>query len=229
MTEAKNGFFNFDGRGLDDFTRNINVVYLSFWIQCPQPLNEIMADPNVPVVDLKFSAVGGCEIWMNGQKRFVSTKPVDNTMIEKLPLIKGWNHFLVKIVKSGKQGWSFAGRLVSKNYALLATMNSALNPYSDKANFYTIMHTDPEIKYDQAWGLEGDGWYQSFTPGSKAKLKFYGTGFRLIGRVGPDGGKARLYVDGKFEQIVDYKREVNNRRVELFTPNQVLEMASMRL
>ncbi len=216
VAEAKNGFFSFNGRSLGEVVGNNNVIYLSFWIQCPQPLNEIMADPNVPVVDFKFSAAGGSKIWLNGQEKFVSDKSVNGAVIEKLTLVKGWNHFLVKIVKS-ESGWSFAGRLVSKNYVLLAAMNSALNPYSDKANFYTIMHTDLEIRYDQAWGLEGDGWYQSFTPGSRAKLKFYGTGFRLNGRVGPDGGKAKLYIDGKLEQIVDYKRELNNRRVELYS------------
>lgn len=216
VAEAKNGLFHFNGRSLGDIAKNNNVVYLSFWVQCPQPLNEIMADPNVPQVDFKFSASGAVKIWLNGQEKFVSAQSSENVAVEKLPLVKGWNHFLVKVVKTSDD-WSFTGRLASRKFELLAAMNSALNPYSEKANFYTIDHTDPEIKYDKNWGLEGDGWYESFTPGSKAKFKFYGTGFSLKGRVGPDGGKAKLFIDGNLEQVIDYKSDQNNRRVELYS------------
>jgi Glycosyl hydrolases family 2, sugar binding domain/Glycosyl hydrolases family 2/Glycosyl hydrolases family 2, TIM barrel domain len=215
VEEAKDGFFNFNGRRNDANAKN-NVIYLSFWVQCPQPLNEIMADPNVPEVDFKFSAAGGSKVWLNGQEKFASPQSANNAVIEKLPLIKGWNHFLVKVVKSDGD-WSFTGRLMSKNFALLSSMNSALNPHSEKANFYTINFTDPEINYDPSWNLNGDGWYQSFTPGSKAKFKFYGTGVSLTGKVGPDGGTAKLYIDGKFEQVIDYKRDLANPHAQIFS------------
>ncbi|HVE16598.1 MAG TPA: hypothetical protein VNB29_07665, partial [Chthoniobacterales bacterium] len=196
VQEARDGSFSFARPGS---TAGKGVVYLSFWIQCPQPLNEILADPNVPQVGLKISAAGGVKLWLNGEEKFASAATKTDSTIEKLPLVKGWNHFLVKVVSSA-DGWRFAGRLLSKNFELLAEMKSALNPFSEQANFYTIEHTDPEINYEGAWGLEGDGWYQSFTPGDKARFKFYGTGVSLTGRVGPDGGKARLSIDGKVVQ-----------------------------
>jgi hypothetical protein len=216
VADTSDGIFDFARSNLSGVVGKSDVVYLSFWVQCPQSLNEIMADPNVPQIDFKFSTSGRIKIWLNGQEKFVSNQPANNSMIEKLPLTKGWNHFLIKLVRSGDD-WNFTGRLASKNFELLSSMNSALNPYSDRANFYTIRHTDPEIIYDQGWSLEGDGWYQSFTPGSKARFKFYGTGVRLTGRVGPDGGNARLYIDGKFEQTLNYKNDLPNPQVQLYS------------
>jgi hypothetical protein len=213
VEESKTGFFNFNRLKSENALLKSGAVYLSFWLQSPQPLNEIMADPNVPQVSFKFSVAGGIKIWLNGQEKFNSAKSVDNVIIEKLPLIKGWNHFLIKVVKSS-DNWNFEGKLVSKDLELLSSMRSALNPYSERANFYTIKHTDPEIVYDQHWGLQGDGWYECSTPGSTAVFKFYGTGITLTGLVFPNGGKAKIYIDGKFDQEVDYKsklRDPHNR------------------
>jgi beta-galactosidase len=209
VEESKTGFFNFNRLKSENAQLKSGAVYLSFWLQCPQPLNEIMADPNVPQVSFKFNVAGGIKIWLNGQEKFNSAKSVDNAIIEKLPLIKGWNHFLVKVVKSS-DNWNFEGKLVSKNLELLSSMRSALNPYSERANFYTIKHTDPEIVYDQHWGLQGDGWYECSTPGSVATFKFYGTGVSLTGLVFPDGGKAKIFIDGKFDKIVDYKSKLRD-------------------
>jgi hypothetical protein len=214
VEESKNGLFNFNrSRQENGSVENGTTVYLSFWLQCPQPLNEIMTDPNVPVVNFNFSAAGSIKLWLNGQEKFSSMQSVSNGMVEKLPLKKGWNQFLVKVVKSGND-WNFTGRLLSKDLGLLSSMGSALNPYSERANFYKIMHTDPEIVYDQGWGLQGDGWYESATPGAKAVFKFYGTGVTLTGLVFPNGGKAKIYIDGKFDKVVDYKsaeRDPHNR------------------
>ena len=205
VEESKTGLFNFSRfRQGTGSVENGTTVYLSFWIDCPQPLNEIMTDPNVPVVNFDFSVSGGIKIWLNGQEKFSSLQPVPKGVVEKMSLKKGWNQFLVKVVKTSDE-WNFTGRLSSKDLGLLSSMGSALNPYSERANFYTIMHTDPEIVYDQGWGLQGDGWYESATSGAKAVFKFYGTGVTLTGLVFPNGGKAKIYIDGKFDKIVDYK------------------------
>ncbi|HEX7653468.1 MAG TPA: hypothetical protein VF607_08180, partial [Verrucomicrobiae bacterium] len=216
VKNAQNGSFRFTAPGQGTTGNRGGIGYLSFWVQCPQPLDEIMTDPNVPEVGFKFSSGGGCKLWLNGREQFFSAPAVTNGLLEKLPLKKGWNHFLIKLAV-GSPATGFSGRLISKHYDLLSGMKSALNPYSAKANFYTIEHTDPEIKYDPAWGLQGDGWYESFTPGAKAKFKFFGTGFALKGRVGPDGGRARLTIDGQVQKEINYQRAENNRRVELFS------------
>jgi len=216
VIEAKSGLFNFNRPGIENGPVEHGAVYLSFWVRCPQPLNEIMADPNVPVVNFDFSTASGVKIWLNGEEKFISTKSVEDGVIEKLPLKKGWNQFLVKVVKSGNE-WSFNGRLNSKNTELLSEMGSALNPYSEKANFYKIMHTDPEIVYDHNWGLQGDGWYESATPKAKAVLKFYGTGVALTGLVFPKGGKAKIYIDGKLDKIVDYRRDFRDPHFQYYS------------
>jgi hypothetical protein len=215
--ESRTGLFRFNALKLPNVAAENGVVYLSFWLRCPEPLNEIMTNPNVPEVNFKCSFTGGCKLWLNGQEKFSSRSSKDIAVIEKLPLVKGWNHFLIKVVRSSVDNWGFTGRLVSKNFALLSSLKSAFNPYSDRANFYTISHTDPEINYDKAWSLNGDGWYQSSTPGSKAAFKFYGTGISLTGKVGPDGGWARIYIDGKFDQTVDYYKELRNPHMRYYS------------
>jgi beta-galactosidase len=217
VEETRTGIFDFNRiRQTNTLIKN-GAVYLSFWLQCPQPLNEIMADSNVPEISFKFSVAGGSKIWLNGQEKFKSAKSVDNAIIEKLPLKKGWNHFLIKVVKS-TDGWSFKGGLISKDLDLLSSMSSALNPYSDKANFYIVDQTDPEIVYDKFWKWHGDTWwYESSTPGSRAVFEFYGTGINLTGLLGPVGGKAKIYIDGKFDQIVDFKRDVSDTNFKYYS------------
>jgi len=209
VMETKDGRFNFNGVTKNGHEKEGTVVYLSFWLRCPVSLNEIMADPNVPNVSFKFSASGASKIWLNGQPGFASVGDVTDTVLKKMPLIKGWNHFLIKVVKSAG-GWSFSGKLFSKDFQLLSSMQSALDPYSDRANFYVISHTDPEIRYDQYWRLQGDGWYESSTPGSTATFKFYGTGIDMTGLVGPNGGTATISLDGKPDQVVNYYRPSRN-------------------
>ena len=216
VEEAKSGLFNFQRQEMENEPIEHGAVYLSFWVRCPQPLNEILADPNVPVVNFDFSAAGGIKIWLNGEEKFSSAKSVEDGVIEKLQLKKGWNQFLVKVVKFGNE-WSFKGRLNSKNTELLSELGTALNPYSEKANFYRIMHTDPEIVYDHNWGLQGDGWYESATHGAKAVLKFYGTGVALTGLVFPNGGKANIYIDGTLDKIVDYKRDFRDPHFQYYS------------
>jgi hypothetical protein len=211
VMEARNGNFRFD----QPADAKGNVAYVSFWIQSPQALNQIMTDPNVPQVDFKATFTGGMKLWLNGQEKYASRQAGSNVVIDKLPLLKGWNHFMVKITKGGER-WSFNGRLISKNYELLTSMRSAFNPYSDKASFYTIPFNDPEMNFDKNWRLSGDGWHITNVPGSKATFKFYGTGVTLYGKVGPDGGTAKLYIDGKFEQTIDYKKDADPR-ARIFT------------
>jgi hypothetical protein len=224
VEESKIGSFSFGGLEMENGPVEHGAVYLSFWVQSPQPLNEIMTDPNVPVVNFNFSAAGGIKIWLNGEEKFSSVKSVEEGVIEKLPLKKGWNQFLVKVVKSGKE-WNFKGRLNSPKAELLSEMGTALNPYSEKANSYRIMHTDPEIVYDHNWGLQGDGWYESATPGAKATLPFYGTGVELTGLVFPKGGKAKIYIDGKLDKVVDYKRDFRDPRFPYYSKSGLLNGA----
>jgi hypothetical protein len=223
VAEARSGAFRFDQQGSRDASRDgsrgNDVIYLSFWLQCPEPLNEIMTNPNVPEVGLKFTSEGGIRIWLNGQEKFSSISSQADTVINRLTMVRGWNHFLIKCVRSSDR-WSFAGRLVSKNYELITSMNSAFNPFSERANFFTIRHLDPENSFDKAWGL-GDG-YESSTPGSIAKLKFYGTGVSLTGKVSPEGGQAKIYIDGNFDKLIDFYNKVRDTRMKYYSKSGLI-------
>jgi len=192
------------------------VAYMSFWLYSPKPLNEIMADPHVPKVHFQLSSSAGNRLWLNGKLLHESTEALDGALVEKLPLVKGWNHFMVKVLSSDDD-WHFKGQLLSTDMPLLASMRSALNPHAEKANFSVIKHTDSEIVYDQYWGLQGDGWYESATPGAKATFTFYGSGIEMTGLVFPKGGKAKLYIDGKLETVIDYYREQRDPHGVIFS------------
>ena len=96
-------------------------------------------------------------------------------------------------------------------------MQSALNPNFDKGNFYTISHNDAENTYGPSWSMNVDGWHQSFLPGATAKIKFYGTGISMKGKTGPDGGIAKIYIDGKPAGMVDFKNTIYDNFKQLYT------------
>ncbi len=186
--------------------RSTGVVYMSFWVQSPA---------SNPAVGFKFDVAGGCKIWVNGQEKFTSKTSGENA-IDNFTLKKGWNHLLIKLVQSG-DGWNLEGRLTSPDYNSLSSIKSALNPYFEKANFYSINHNDSENVFDQTWTMNVDGWHQSYVPGAKARIKFYGTGISMIGKSGPDGGTARIYIDGKPAGDVSFKNSFYNNIKPIFS------------
>lgn len=217
VKQANDGVLNFGRQvrrrggapaGFSAEDRGNSVAYLSFWIEGPKAVNN-------PQIGLKFDVAGGCKIWINGQEKFSKKNGGENT-IANLGLKKGWNHLMVKLVQSG-EAWSFAGRLISVDNAMLASIRSALNPNFDKANFLTISHNDSENIFDQTWSMNVDGWHQSYVPGAKAKIKFYGTGVSMKGKMGPDGGKARLYIDGVVQREIDFKRGYFDNFASIFS------------
>jgi hypothetical protein len=189
--------------------RGNGVAYLSFWIESPKALTGAE-------LGLKYTVVGGCKIWLNGQDKYTSDKEDSESRVESLQLKKGWNHIMIKLVQSGA-AWSFSGRLVSTDNGLLAGIKSALSPYFDRGNFYTIGYNDSENIYDTTWSMNVDGWHQSFVPGAKAKIRFYGTGISLKGKTGPDGGIAKLYIDGKPAGDVSFKNDIYDNFKFLFS------------
>jgi Big-like domain-containing protein len=73
-----------------------------------------------------------------------------------------------------------------------------------------LQETDPDIAYTAGWSAAkpGTAWSGgtaagSETPGAQATLTFNGTSVRWVGYRGPDGGIARVYVDGSLAAEVD--------------------------
>jgi hypothetical protein len=216
LFQSKTGLFDLHRSSSHAAAEGHQVAYLSFWLYSPKPLNEIMADPHVPKVHFQLSASAGSKLWLNGKEIHHSMKALDGELIRQLPLKKGWNRFMAKVAGSPEE-WRFEGKLLSTDLELLASMRSALNPHAEKANFSVIKHTDSEIVYDQHWGLQGDGWYESATPGAKASFTFYGSGIEMTGLVFPKGGRANLYIDGQLETVIDYYSAQRDPHGVIFT------------
>ncbi len=98
------------------------AAYLSFWVYCPFALDQLLASPNPPEINLLAGSDDGDQIWLNGklifQDRGVHPLTPDSQRCDHLPLKKGWNHFLVKVDQAGGL-WQFQARLQSNDLRVL--------------------------------------------------------------------------------------------------------------
>ncbi len=82
------------------------AVYFSFWVNSPRGDNDLLeGGPNPVQVRAVSEASFEPAIWLNGTKlQAAESKAGDAGVLstyERLPLKKGWNHFLVKAVSEG--------------------------------------------------------------------------------------------------------------------------------
>jgi hypothetical protein len=102
-----------------------SVVYLSFWVQSPRSLDNLLIEPNVPKLDLTFESKDAVELFLNGKSVLVHPAAGENAFAAGLPLQQGWNHFLVRLVhKNGDD--TFSAKLTSSDPAFLDALHSAL-------------------------------------------------------------------------------------------------------
>ncbi|MFC0513035.1 glycoside hydrolase family 2 TIM barrel-domain containing protein [Mucilaginibacter angelicae] len=98
------------------------VAYLSFWISSQRSLEDLLAEPNLPVVDLQVKTGGSAIVFLNGKQILEGS---GNAGAKALKLKHGWNHFLVKLVRSGNN-WQFGARLTSDQPEFIKTLGSAI-------------------------------------------------------------------------------------------------------
>jgi hypothetical protein len=108
-----------------DGPRQDAVAYLSFWVSSPRSLEDLLLEPNIPVVNMEVSADDAAQVWLNGKLVIGGDKPSGTGKAEALKLRQGWNHFLVKVIQTGG-GWQFSGRLTCSQPDFLAGLESAL-------------------------------------------------------------------------------------------------------
>jgi hypothetical protein len=102
-----------------------SVVYLSFWVQSPRALDNLLIEPNIPKLDLTFETRDAVEFFLNGKSVLALSPGGANTVASGLPLQQGWNHFLVKLVHTNGDD-TFSARLTSSDPAFLDALHSAL-------------------------------------------------------------------------------------------------------
>lgn len=107
-----------------------SMAYLSFWLQSPRPLHELLAQPDVPKVDLMAASDGGISVRLNGETLIEDyrVRPMTSDMHKRcaLPLRQGWNHFLIKLVHPGGER-RFSARLQCSDPRFQASLRSSLS------------------------------------------------------------------------------------------------------
>jgi beta-galactosidase len=116
--------FNLNGSPLSG-PSDKSVIYLSFWVQSPRSLDNLLIEPNVPKLDFAFESKDAVELFLNGKSIFAGRAGGGNASAPGLPLQQGWNHFLVKLVHANGDD-SFSARLISSDPAFLDALHSAL-------------------------------------------------------------------------------------------------------
>ena len=122
------GVLDFKKMRLPGPTENA-AVYLSFWVWSPRPLDDLLVEPNLPKLALRFGSDDGCQVWLNSRllKEDRGTHPYtpDEFTADALPLARGWNHFVVKVVQ-GTGEWQFGARLTCSDPAFLGQMRTSV-------------------------------------------------------------------------------------------------------
>lgn len=93
------------GEGVFDVEAGASgVAYISFWLYSPRSLVNLLAEPDMPVLDMLIMDDGGKKESKEANKEavrlFLNGKPVGN---KALPVEKGWNHFSIRISQAGRQ------------------------------------------------------------------------------------------------------------------------------
>lgn len=102
-----------------------SVTYLSFWVQSPRSLDNLLMEPNVPKLDLTLKSKDAVELFLNGKSVFARAGGGENAVASGLPLQQGWNHFLVRLVH-GSGDDTFSAKFTSSDPAFLDLLHSAL-------------------------------------------------------------------------------------------------------
>ena len=101
------------------------TVYLSFWINSPYSLENLLLEPNLPRVDLRVAASGSVQVWLNEQQILRDRDTGSMAIAKALKLGAGWNHFLVKLMRTSAR-WDFEASFMASQPAFLSQLDSAL-------------------------------------------------------------------------------------------------------
>ena len=83
------------------------VAYLSFWIYSPRSLSNLLAEPDMPSLDMFVDTNADFIIYLNGEPIKTHINVTDHKEVVKIPHVmpdKGWNHFMIKLVQGKKEG-----------------------------------------------------------------------------------------------------------------------------
>jgi len=103
---TSNNEFSFNLKGPEVSGSNENgAVYLSFWLYSPRDLINFLTEPDMPALDIRLEIFDAFEIHLNGKSIAKDYDTNGRTIhLERLPIERGWNHFIIKIVHGTGDG-----------------------------------------------------------------------------------------------------------------------------
>ena len=94
---ADKGSFTFEKPEKD----RVSVTYMSFWIYSPRSLSNLLAEPDMPSMDMYIGIDGGFVLYLNKNKIITKNTTGDKeTKVPNIMLDKGWNHIILKLANS---------------------------------------------------------------------------------------------------------------------------------
>ena len=72
---------------------------MSFWIYSPRSLSNLLAEPDMPSLDMYAELEGGITVYLNNNQ--IASMEITGKEENKIPNImldKGWNHMIIKLV-----------------------------------------------------------------------------------------------------------------------------------
>lgn len=106
-------------------------AYLAVWIKSPKPLNDLLAEPDLPRLSLTYGSDDGCQVWLNGELLATNERigPLEPEAFSIKPLLLklGWNQLVVKVVQAGGD-WKFAGKFECSDPSFLQKLEFATEP-----------------------------------------------------------------------------------------------------
>jgi len=129
MNADKAGIIDIRNSQLSGSNENASV-YISFWLFSPRSMVNLLVEPDLPHLDMLIGAEKGVALILNGsliEKKTSVEFVKDENKISNLPLDKGWNHVLLKIVRgSGEGHWEANVKFESNSPEYMKLLLSAV-------------------------------------------------------------------------------------------------------
>ena len=121
----KEGVFDFKSMNLK--VNEYAIAYLSFWIYSPRSLTDLLIEPDMPRLDMHFGMDDALAFSINGKsiEEYIRIGSLveDQFTYEGVPLEKGWNHMLIKVVQ-GTGDWQCKVRFSSNKPEFMEELNT---------------------------------------------------------------------------------------------------------
>ena len=96
-------------------------AWLDFWISSPRSLDDLLSEPDIPIINLQLLSTEVREVYLNDKPLL---RP-HQTIISGLRLQQGWNHFHILLHQTA-DGWSFNAHLTSNHPEFLRSLGSSM-------------------------------------------------------------------------------------------------------